>query len=164
MVTWILFQHRKSDHQQVLLQDVSLHSSGQYKCEVSAEAPSFNSVSAEASMEVVGGRTCLRQLSLSLSLSLSPTPVSLPPSRLESSFGFAPLINNPLIVVIEPAVICAPGCFSEFRFLSSRSVLPQTAEEGCESAGQIFSNARRAFASTRWNRSSQKWAVKLCRF
>ncbi|CAK9817638.1 Cell adhesion molecule 2 [Anthophora quadrimaculata] len=44
---------RHSDDQQVKLQDVSLHSSGQYKCEVSAEAPSFNSVSAEASMEVV---------------------------------------------------------------------------------------------------------------
>ncbi|XP_026671836.1 uncharacterized protein LOC108627695 isoform X3 [Ceratina calcarata] len=50
----ILFQRRRSDHQQVLLQDVSLHSSGQYKCEVSAEAPSFNSVSAEANMEVLG--------------------------------------------------------------------------------------------------------------
>ncbi|KAK1129707.1 hypothetical protein K0M31_019422 [Melipona bicolor] len=46
-------RHRQSNHQQVLLQDVSLHSSGQYKCEVSAEAPSFNSVSAEGSMEVV---------------------------------------------------------------------------------------------------------------
>ncbi|CAL7941225.1 unnamed protein product [Xylocopa violacea] len=45
--------HRLSDHQQVLLQDVSLQTSGQYKCEVSAEAPSFNSVSGEAKMEVV---------------------------------------------------------------------------------------------------------------
>ncbi|XP_043516933.1 uncharacterized protein LOC122532319 isoform X5 [Frieseomelitta varia] len=53
-VEGVKVDHRQSNHQQVLLQDVSLHSSGQYKCEVSAEAPSFNSVSAEASMEVVG--------------------------------------------------------------------------------------------------------------
>ncbi|XP_017798775.1 PREDICTED: cell adhesion molecule 2-like [Habropoda laboriosa] len=42
-----------SDNQKVKLMNVSLHSSGRYKCEVSAEAPSFNSVSAEANMEVV---------------------------------------------------------------------------------------------------------------
>ncbi|XP_076390667.1 uncharacterized protein LOC100875340 isoform X15 [Megachile rotundata] len=53
-VEGVKVDHRRSDHQQVLLQNVSLHSSGQYKCEVSAEAPSFNSVSAEAHMEVVG--------------------------------------------------------------------------------------------------------------
>ncbi|XP_053986918.1 basal cell adhesion molecule-like isoform X2 [Hylaeus volcanicus] len=52
-VEGVKVDHRRSDHQQVLLQDVSLHSSGQYKCEVSGEAPNFNSVSAEASMEVV---------------------------------------------------------------------------------------------------------------
>ncbi|XP_076390654.1 uncharacterized protein LOC100875340 isoform X4 [Megachile rotundata] len=52
-VEGVKVDHRRSDHQQVLLQNVSLHSSGQYKCEVSAEAPSFNSVSAEAHMEVV---------------------------------------------------------------------------------------------------------------
>ncbi|XP_078034801.1 uncharacterized protein LOC144468884 [Augochlora pura] len=44
---------RQSNHQQVLLQDASLHTRGRYKCEVSAEAPNFNSVSAEANMEVV---------------------------------------------------------------------------------------------------------------
>lgn len=52
-VEGVKVDHRQSDHQQVLLQDASLHTSGQYKCEVSAEAPSFNSVSAEADMEVV---------------------------------------------------------------------------------------------------------------
>ncbi|KAK9298917.1 hypothetical protein QLX08_007944 [Tetragonisca angustula] len=52
-VEGVKVDHRQSDDQKVLLQDVSLHSSGQYKCEVSAEAPSFNSVSAEASMEVI---------------------------------------------------------------------------------------------------------------
>ncbi|XP_017884556.1 uncharacterized protein LOC108627695 isoform X2 [Ceratina calcarata] len=52
-VEGVKVDRRRSDHQQVLLQDVSLHSSGQYKCEVSAEAPSFNSVSAEANMEVL---------------------------------------------------------------------------------------------------------------
>lgn len=61
-----LLQHRNSNDKEVLLQDVSLHSSGRYKCEVSAEAPSFNSVSAEASMEVAGERTSLRQPSLLL--------------------------------------------------------------------------------------------------
>ncbi|XP_076161694.1 uncharacterized protein LOC143143839 isoform X2 [Ptiloglossa arizonensis] len=53
-VEGVKVDHRQSDHQQVLLQDASLHTSGQYKCEVSAEAPSFNSVSADAGMEVVG--------------------------------------------------------------------------------------------------------------
>ncbi|XP_029041877.1 cell adhesion molecule 3-like isoform X1 [Osmia bicornis bicornis] len=52
-VEGVKVDHGRSDHQQVLLQNVSLHSSGQYRCEVSAEAPSFHSVSAEASMEVV---------------------------------------------------------------------------------------------------------------
>ncbi|XP_076234632.1 cell adhesion molecule 2 [Calliopsis andreniformis] len=52
-VEGIQVDHSKSDHQQVLLLDTSLHSSGQYKCEVSAEAPNFTSVSAEAKMEVV---------------------------------------------------------------------------------------------------------------
>ncbi|XP_068983282.1 uncharacterized protein [Bombus flavifrons] len=53
-VEGVKVDHRKSNDKEVLLQDVSLHSSGRYKCEVSAEAPSFNSVSAEASMEVAG--------------------------------------------------------------------------------------------------------------
>ncbi|XP_043260539.1 basal cell adhesion molecule-like [Colletes gigas] len=52
-VEGVKVDHRQSDHQRVLLQDASLHTSGQYKCEVSAEAPDFNSVSADASMEVV---------------------------------------------------------------------------------------------------------------
>ncbi|XP_076625275.1 uncharacterized protein LOC143343852 isoform X2 [Colletes latitarsis] len=53
-VEGVQVDHRQSDHQRVLLQDASLHTSGQYKCEVSAEAPDFNSVSADARMEVVG--------------------------------------------------------------------------------------------------------------
>lgn len=51
-VEGVKVDHRRSDQHQVVLQDVSLHSSGVYKCEVSAEAPTFNSVSAEGSMEV----------------------------------------------------------------------------------------------------------------
>lgn len=70
--TSILFQHRQSDHQQVLLQDASLHTSGQYKCEVSAEAPSFNSVSADAGMEVVGERTDAPTLSVPSTSTLRP--------------------------------------------------------------------------------------------
>ncbi|KAH0945674.1 hypothetical protein HN011_003602, partial [Eciton burchellii] len=48
-----LFQYRRSDAYQVLLQNASLHTSGRYKCEVSAEAPGFQVVSGEASMEVI---------------------------------------------------------------------------------------------------------------
>ncbi|XP_075225714.1 uncharacterized protein LOC142326865 [Lycorma delicatula] len=43
---------KQSDNQQVFLRDVSLKASGLYRCEVSAEAPSFTSVSSEAKMEV----------------------------------------------------------------------------------------------------------------
>ncbi|RZF39369.1 hypothetical protein LSTR_LSTR000890 [Laodelphax striatellus] len=42
-----------SDSKQVLLKNVSLKTSGLYRCEVSAEAPSFTSVSSEAKMEVI---------------------------------------------------------------------------------------------------------------
>ena len=60
--TWtILFQYRRSDHQQVLLQNVSLYTSGKYKCEVITEAPSFNAVNAEAKMEIVGGWNLRRE-------------------------------------------------------------------------------------------------------
>lgn len=52
-VEGIEVDHVRSDNQKVLLEHASLHTSGQYKCEVSAEAPSFTSVSAEANMEVV---------------------------------------------------------------------------------------------------------------
>ncbi|KAF7388854.1 hypothetical protein HZH66_009991 [Vespula vulgaris] len=45
--------HRYSDHRRVQLEDVGLYTSGRYKCEVVAEAPNFNSVIAEANMEVV---------------------------------------------------------------------------------------------------------------
>lgn len=50
----LLFQKRKSDRGRVVLQDVNLHTSGKYKCEVSAEAPNFHSVNGEANMEVIG--------------------------------------------------------------------------------------------------------------
>lgn len=49
-----LFQKEQSNDQMVVLQNASLHASGKYKCEVNAEAPNFNSVSAEANMEVIG--------------------------------------------------------------------------------------------------------------
>ncbi|XP_024871978.1 cell adhesion molecule 2-like [Temnothorax curvispinosus] len=42
-----------SDDQKVTLQDANLHASGVYKCEVNGEGPSFNTVSAEARMEVI---------------------------------------------------------------------------------------------------------------
>ncbi|XP_018400841.1 PREDICTED: uncharacterized protein LOC108778220 [Cyphomyrmex costatus] len=43
----------RSDDQTVTLQDANLHASGMYKCEVNGEGPSFNTVSAEARMEVI---------------------------------------------------------------------------------------------------------------
>lgn len=43
----------RSNDQTVALQDANLHASGVYKCEVNAEGPSFNTVSAEARMEVI---------------------------------------------------------------------------------------------------------------
>ncbi|XP_031832613.1 cell adhesion molecule 1-like [Nomia melanderi] len=52
-VEGIKVDHLRSDHQQVLLQDASLHTRGRYRCEVSAEGPNFHSVNAEANMEVV---------------------------------------------------------------------------------------------------------------
>ncbi|XP_026300850.1 uncharacterized protein LOC410563 isoform X2 [Apis mellifera] len=54
-VEGVKVDYRRSDHQQVLLQNVSLYTSGKYKCEVITEAPSFNAVNAEAKMEIVGG-------------------------------------------------------------------------------------------------------------
>ncbi|XP_071560744.1 cell adhesion molecule 2-like isoform X3 [Temnothorax nylanderi] len=53
-ITWYK-DHEKShsDDQKVTLQDANLHASGVYKCEVNGEGPSFNTVSAEARMEVI---------------------------------------------------------------------------------------------------------------
>ncbi|XP_061941019.1 uncharacterized protein LOC107999890 isoform X2 [Apis cerana] len=52
-VEGVKVDYRRSDHQQVLLQNVSLYTSGKYKCEVITEAPSFNAINAEANMEIV---------------------------------------------------------------------------------------------------------------
>ncbi|XP_014472655.1 PREDICTED: cell adhesion molecule 3-like [Dinoponera quadriceps] len=52
-VEGVKVDHRKSDRGKVVLQDANLHTSGKYKCEVSAEAPNFHSVNGEASMEVI---------------------------------------------------------------------------------------------------------------
>ncbi|XP_069702051.1 uncharacterized protein [Periplaneta americana] len=49
----IKVDHHLSDSQQVLLKNVNLKASGMYRCEVSAEAPSFTSVHGEGRMEVV---------------------------------------------------------------------------------------------------------------
>jgi len=51
--TTFLTQRKKSDRGTVYLKRVSLHSSGNYKCEVSAEAPSFKTKSANQDMVVV---------------------------------------------------------------------------------------------------------------
>lgn len=48
-----MFQLGLSDSKKVVLRNVNLKSSGLYKCEVSAEGPSFGSGESEARMEVV---------------------------------------------------------------------------------------------------------------
>ena len=48
------FQIHKSTESQVVLKRVNLFSTGRYRCEVSAEAPSFQTVSDHGDMTVVG--------------------------------------------------------------------------------------------------------------
>lgn len=50
---FFLFQHQFSDTSRVMLRGLTLKSSGLYRCEISAEGPSFASVQAEGRMEVV---------------------------------------------------------------------------------------------------------------
>ncbi|XP_046385740.1 uncharacterized protein LOC124155724 [Ischnura elegans] len=52
-VDGVRVDHGQSDSTKVFLRSVSLKSSGVYRCEVSAEAPSFSSASGEGRMEVV---------------------------------------------------------------------------------------------------------------
>lgn len=47
-------QLHNSTNTQVVLQSVNLSSSGRYRCEVSAEAPSFQTVTDHGDMTVVG--------------------------------------------------------------------------------------------------------------
>ncbi|CAL1687030.1 unnamed protein product [Lasius platythorax] len=53
LVNGVKVDKEQSNDHMVVLQNASLHASGKYKCEVNAEAPNFNSVSAEANMEVI---------------------------------------------------------------------------------------------------------------
>ncbi|XP_039293047.1 cell adhesion molecule 1 [Nilaparvata lugens] len=52
-VDGIKVDHQLSDYKQVALRSVNLKSSGVYRCEVSAEAPSFASAQSEGRMEVL---------------------------------------------------------------------------------------------------------------
>ncbi|KAK6638281.1 hypothetical protein RUM44_008710 [Polyplax serrata] len=52
-VDGIKVDHQLSDSKQVVLRGVNLKSSGLYRCEVSAEAPSFSSAQDEGRMDVV---------------------------------------------------------------------------------------------------------------
>ncbi|KAL1140625.1 hypothetical protein AAG570_000555, partial [Ranatra chinensis] len=52
-VEGIKVDHQLSDSRQVALRGVNLKSTGVYRCEVSAEAPSFASAQSEGRMEVV---------------------------------------------------------------------------------------------------------------
>ncbi|XP_073985458.1 uncharacterized protein [Rhodnius prolixus] len=52
-VEGIKVDHQLSDSQQVALRGVNLKSTGLYRCEVSAEAPSFSSAHKESKMEVI---------------------------------------------------------------------------------------------------------------
>jgi hypothetical protein len=49
-----VFQIHNSTESQVVLKSVNLSSTGRYRCEVSAEAPSFQTVSDHGDMTVVG--------------------------------------------------------------------------------------------------------------
>lgn len=49
----------------VVLQSVNLSTTGRYRCEVSAEAPSFQTVSDHGDMIVVGKFICLTLLTVS---------------------------------------------------------------------------------------------------
>lgn len=53
MIFFYIPQHQQSNSKKVTLKGVNLKSSGLYRCEVSAEAPSFTSVQGEGRMEVV---------------------------------------------------------------------------------------------------------------
>ena len=45
---------QKSGKNQVYLRQIDLNSAGKYRCEVSAEAPSFNTAESEKEMKVYG--------------------------------------------------------------------------------------------------------------
>jgi hypothetical protein len=49
-----ILQLQNSTENQVILDNVNLSSTGRYRCEVSAEAPSFQTVSDHGDMIVVG--------------------------------------------------------------------------------------------------------------
>lgn len=53
LMSLLSLQMSLSDNRKVVLRSVDLKSSGNYACEVSAEAPSFASANSEARMEVV---------------------------------------------------------------------------------------------------------------
>lgn len=44
----------RSDKNHVYLNYVDIHSAGNYRCEISAEAPSFNTAAAEKVMQIYG--------------------------------------------------------------------------------------------------------------
>jgi len=47
-------QPQMSDKNQVTLENLNLSSAGQYRCEISAEAPLFNTVAQSKKMNVIG--------------------------------------------------------------------------------------------------------------
>lgn len=49
-----MFQHQESNNQNVVLKSVNLKTTGLYRCEVSAEAPSFSSAQKEGYLQVIG--------------------------------------------------------------------------------------------------------------
>ncbi|XP_031355655.1 uncharacterized protein LOC116179973 [Photinus pyralis] len=59
-----------SDRKKVVLRTVNLKSSGLYRCEVSAEAPSFSSAQSEARMEVVSHNLERRRIYIRINFAL----------------------------------------------------------------------------------------------
>ncbi len=56
------FQRQLSDKNQVTLENLNLNSAGQYRCEISAEAPLFNTVAQSKKLNVIGKEVFLQFL------------------------------------------------------------------------------------------------------
>ncbi|PNF43246.1 hypothetical protein B7P43_G14881 [Cryptotermes secundus] len=109
----IKVDHHQSDGQQVLLKNVNLKASGKYRCEVSAEAPSFTSVHGEGRMEVVAlpkegpqitGEEGMYQVGDVISLNCT-SGKSYPPARLRWYINGRPVVPDYNAVVQQHGLV-----------------------------------------------------------
>ena len=54
IIVFFQLQRQLSDKNQVTLENLNLNSAGQYRCEISAEAPLFNTVAQSKKLNVIG--------------------------------------------------------------------------------------------------------------